>query len=348
MKEQLRAFCQNHQLASGKIEIVDLASIADGWECEVYRFGLVSNGGARREELILRIYQGTDAALKAAAEFAILDEMHGAGYPVPRARALVTDSSPLGKPFVLMERIEGPVLGPLLRLPTGGLDVEGFRRFAGLLARLHALDWREVAARNRFFPIRGGLDRWLAWARALISSFGVTDYDEAFGWLERRASRVAPSDLAIVHQDFHPWNVLVRPSGYLVVIDWTQADVLDPRLDLAWTTLLLTSSFGSREPTSEETSARELVLAEYQAIAGPISDFEVFEVAAALKRLASITLALGGGAEKLGMRSGAEAKMRGDPRHLQTARNVLYDRSGLRIEAVEELLEREMAGGLTP
>lgn len=340
MEEQLQAFCQSRQLALGEIEIVDLASIADGWECDVYRFGLVSEGGARREELILRMYQGANAARTAEAEFAILDELRDAAYPVPRVLALATDHPPLGKPFVIMERIDGPVLGPLLRLPSGGLDLEGFRRFVALLARLHALDWRAVAARNRFFPIRGGLDRWLAWARTFITSFGVTDYDEAFAWLERRAPRVAPRDLAIVHQDFHPWNLLVRPSGELVVIDWTQADVLDPRLDLAWTTLLLASSSGLSRGPSGEPSARDLALAEYQAIAGPVSDFEVFEVAAAVKRLASITLALSGGAEKLGMRAGSEAKMLSELRHLQTARDVLDDRSGLRIAAVEDLLDR--------
>jgi aminoglycoside phosphotransferase (APT) family kinase protein len=331
MRDALLSFCQGAFPGRGNLDIADLTSITDGWECDVYSFGLIGNGGTRRE-LILRIYQGGEAARTAAAEFAILEELRRASYPVPEVFALATDHSPLGKPFVVMEKIEGTVLGPRLRLPSGEPEPDGFRRFCGLLARLHALDWRTVAPDNPYFPIRGGLDRWIAWARGLIATFGTSDYDEALDWLVRHARRVTPRDLVIVHQDFHPWNVLVRPGGELVVIDWTQPDLLDPRLDLAWTALLLSAAFGP--------SARDRAIVEYERVAGTVADFEVFEVAAAVKRLASITLSLGGGAEKLGMRPGAEEQILKQIHHLQVAYGVFQDRAGLRIGVVEDILAK--------
>lgn len=327
MIENLREFCRKTLGGGYPLEIADLTPMTDGWECEVDAFALIE-GGARRE-LILRRYQGRDAGRKAEAEFAILRQLGDVGYPVPRALALATEDSPLAQPFVIMEKIEGPSLGSLLRQSNGKSDRDALQRLSDLLARLHALDWRAVAS-DRHFAIRGGLDRWVAWIRAAIAEFRTDDYDAALDWIEQRAARVVPRPLTIVHQDFHPWNILVRPDGQAFVIDWTQADLLDPRLDLAWTLLLMTASLGAE--------ARDLVLAEYETRAGAVPDLDVFEIAAAVKRLATITLALSGGAEKLGMRPGAEAKIREQVGHLQTAYAVLRDRSALKIRAVEEIL----------
>ncbi len=48
-----------------------------------------------------------------------------------------------------------------------------------------------------------------------------------------------------VHWDYHPGNVLLRDDSSAVVIDWTQIDVSDPRFDLAWTLLLVSSYEGA-------------------------------------------------------------------------------------------------------
>ena len=42
----------------------------------------------------------------------------------------------------------------------------------------------------------------------------------------------------LLHQDYHPWNVLVRPAGGLVVLDWDWS-VGDPREDVAWSRFIL-------------------------------------------------------------------------------------------------------------
>jgi hypothetical protein len=60
-------------------------------------------------------------------------------------------------------------------------------------------------------------------------------------------------------------------------------------------------------------------------------------VAACLRRLGSIVLSLSEGPEKLGMRPGAEAKMK-DLKHIECVYTLLRNRTGLSIAAVEELL----------
>jgi len=51
-------------------------------------------------------------------------------------------------------------------------------------------------------------------------------------WLE--AHRPPPAPLVLVHGDFQAGNVMVRPDGSLVAVDWELARVGDPREDLGW------------------------------------------------------------------------------------------------------------------
>jgi aminoglycoside phosphotransferase (APT) family kinase protein len=65
----------------------------------------------------------------------------------------------------------------------------------------------------------------------------MTDLDPVIAWLNRRVAGLAPTRLAIVHWDFHPWNILVRPDGKAFVIDWTTSEVTNYRFDLGWSLL---------------------------------------------------------------------------------------------------------------
>jgi aminoglycoside phosphotransferase (APT) family kinase protein len=123
---------------------------------------------------------------------------------------------------------------------------------------------------------------------------------------------------------------LLRNDGVAFVIDWTNVAVSDRRVDLAWT-LLLMSTYGSAEP-------RKLVLGEYGRIAGAkIEQIEFFDVMACLRRLATIMISLGSGADRLGMRPGAEAMMK-NASHIEKVYRLLCERTGLTIEKVEDLL----------
>jgi hypothetical protein len=103
-------------------------------------------------------------------------------------------------------------------------------------------------------------------------------------------------------------------------------------LDLAWT-LLLMSTYGSPE-------SRLLVLGEYERIAGhKVEQIEYFEVAACLRRLFSIVVSLSSGADKLGMRPGAEAMM-ADGAHIGRVYARLRERTGIEVPEAEELLLR--------
>jgi aminoglycoside phosphotransferase (APT) family kinase protein len=249
----------------------------------------------------------------------------------PRVDLLAVDDSPLDQPLVVLERIDGQILGQLVERASGAERESLLRRFCQLLARLHQLDWRPFVADPEQYRAADAVHRWLDQTEAYARRLNVHEFEPAFLWLRERATRVQTGQLAIAHWDFHPWNVLVRSDGAAFVIDWTGGEITDSRFDLGWTLLLLRSTLG---PT-----ARDAVLAEYERnIGGPTADLDFFEAAASLRRTASIDISLTAGAEKLGMRPGAEAQMKTDSSHLSTAYALLRERTGLTIPAVENLL----------
>ena len=95
------------------MQVSNLVSITTGWESEIYAFD-VEYGPAearQREALVLRLYPGDHAHAKAAHEFQSMQQLYKMGYPVPLVHLLERADSALGKPFVIMERIPGQVLG---------------------------------------------------------------------------------------------------------------------------------------------------------------------------------------------------------------------------------------------
>ena len=81
---------------------------------------------------------------------------------------------------------------------------------------------------------------------------------------------------------------------------------------------------------------RDQVLAEYQRITGVcVENLEIFEVATALQRLASLTILLRKGGEKLGMRPGIETKIMEHIAHVRLTYTVLRDRIGFGIPTID-------------
>ena len=331
---RLLTSCQRRLPSWASLRASDLTRISSGWECEIYSFTLEGDeaGERRREELILRVYPGNDGACKAAREFDVMSRLHRAGYPVPRMLVLESDDALLGNPFVVMEKIDGPMLGPIIQESSGERKQRLIALFCKLFADLHSLDWRPFVPDPAPYWAEGHeLATVRTWRRILHQQFGKRELDPIVDWLEARSDEVRPRDLSLTHGDFHPWNILIRADGAPFVIDWTQADVSDPRLDLAWTLILMLTVAGPE--------MRDAVLAGYERATGSrVRDLWFFEAMASLKRVIGIWVSLTEGPEKVGMRPGAEEMMRQTGPHLATAYSVLRDRTGLAVPAVENLL----------
>lgn len=314
------------------ITVTRLESLNTGWESDVYAFDAAwdADGGQQSEPLILRIYPGADANEKSVREFHNLAQLKKQDYPVPRVDRLETSvNSPFGKPFLIMERVPGSGMwGPMFR----GEPEQRARlldQFCDLFARLHALDPRpfDPALPEGANAVQHQLERW----RPYVGAMPLPGFIPGWEWIARCAPEIANTTFSPCHWDFHPENILVDEAGGAVVIDWTGLEVTDRRFDVAWTLLLVCSH--------ETETAREPILRGYERHAGiTLQDMDFFDAVACFRRLFSVLASLAVGAEKMGMRSGAEEMMRSHARPLRFVYERWLALTGTSITEAEDFL----------
>lgn len=311
-------------------QIVNVIRITEGWETEVYSFTVHEKG--IRKELILRVYPGDDALEKSQREFNAMDQLYKMEYPVPEVFVLEVDASFLGNPFVVMEKINGTQMWPLLREAPAKKRKELMTLFCSLFVELHTLDWRPFVVDPSVYNTGpyAWINHFLEMVKKFAHIYEKSEFNPVLDWLESHRLDVPCERLSVAHNDYHPHNVLVR-NGKAYVIDWSSVAVEDFRMDVAWT-LLLASTYGTPE-------TRDIILSEYERIAGfNIKNIEYFDVLASAKRLFTISVSLSKGATRMGMRPGAETMMKQNVAHIQRVYNLLRKRTGINILEIEKLI----------
>jgi len=209
-------------------------AFSDGWETYTYHFqlqGPALPAGFDRP-LILRIYASPNGARRAEHEFAAQRCLGPRGYPVPQPLLLEKTSDLFGGPFFLMERAPGRMaLDVLLWRPWQIVTFPA--HMAEIHAQLHRLPVADFPAPRGEF-----LGRQLGQVGVVIRAHGLAGLAPGLDWL--RAHRPnPPAAPSILHLDYHPLNLIRRPDGSLVVLDWTYSDVGDPHADVATTLMLM-------------------------------------------------------------------------------------------------------------
>lgn len=311
--------------------ISDLQFIVSGWESDVFSFTLHPSDGPPRS-LVLRLCSGQGAGLKLVREAQGLRQLLQAGYPVPAILLHEADAAFLGKPFSVMERLDGRPLWPVLAEAAPPRAGNLLDRFGGLLARLHQLDWRPFAEQAALYEADPSaiLDELFASSRWLYRQFELPGFLAVVDWLQARAPDVAVHP-AVVHQDFHANNVFLCDDDRLSVIDWTQVGVSDYRIDLGWT-LIIMGDYGRPE-------WGERILRAYSHAAGGQPDgLEYFDVIACAKLLASRVICLKAGPEHLGLHPDAADSTRTEAPILRELSQRVRDITGITIPEVETAL----------
>jgi aminoglycoside phosphotransferase (APT) family kinase protein len=213
--------------------------ITTGHSNEVF---LVERGG---RELVLRRPPRTPLSPTAhdmAREHRLLSAFVAAGSEVPVATpvALCTDADVIGAPFYLMEKLDGVVIREAL-IPPFSEDAGSPAAFAhalvDLLVGIHGFDWR-AGGLDGFGKPEGYLDRqvprWLGQLEK-YKTREIPEVEEAGRWL---AAHTPPmQDPTVIHGDYKLDNVMFAaslPVEPLAVLDWEQATIGDPLVDLGW------------------------------------------------------------------------------------------------------------------
>jgi aminoglycoside phosphotransferase (APT) family kinase protein len=313
------------------LSITRLDKLRDGWESDNYILSVEYGAPRTHADWVWRIYSGEGSRGKAAWEFNSMKKLRDAGYPVPQVFLLETEQSPVDRPFIIMEYIQGETMWDLLAKVPRDRQAQLIDQFCRLFVQLHELDWKQfdnsLPDDNPFFFI----DRWLEEARGVLQNFPDVDAFPFLEWVTARRGLFACARPSPVHQDFHPGNILIN-AGDASIIDWTNFAVTDSRFDLAWT-LVLAHAHGW-------PGLRDQILHSYQHHAGkPVEKIEAFEAIACARRLLDLTVSLTQGAERMGMNALAVEAMRADMEAHRRVHRLFVERTGLHVKAFDELFK---------
>jgi aminoglycoside phosphotransferase (APT) family kinase protein len=313
-----------------------LRALAHGAESYIFAFELERDDAAP-QALALKLY--TSGAEAAALEYRTTRGACAQGFPAAELLHLERDAERLGFAFTIMKRIEGRQLAQAMQTAERPRARDLLRRFSTLLADLHRLDPVPVLG-----PGSGGhacLDDELQLCAQILAGLEVPELLPVLEWLTARRRALNPRGPSLIHQDYHPRNVLLDDRDALHVIDWTIARVTDPRSDLALTVLMLAQSGFA--------SLRQPILDDYEtASAQSLDDMDFFDVMACLKSFAGRYAVLDDAEHKrpaLWARVSRRpdwaaqlAGLRANPLSLRVAYDAIRELTSLEIPRVEALL----------
>ncbi len=246
----------------GPVGVEGLHRLSGGASRETWALTAVgpSGGPGGRRRLVLRSGSGT-GAVDLAVEAEAMAAAARAGVPVPAVVDADGADGELGRPYLLMERIDGETIPRrILRDPALETARAGLARHLGvLLARLHAvpLDLVPRVARSGdpLESLRTAYDR------------GITPPPGLALGLRRLAEERPPAGgEVLVHGDFRMGNLIIGRSGLRAVLDWELVHIGDPVEDLGWLCAKVWR-FGSPHPVGGVGSRSDL-LDGYEFVAG--------------------------------------------------------------------------------
>jgi aminoglycoside phosphotransferase (APT) family kinase protein len=309
------------------IEVKEVRDITVGWEARIYSFILIKGNDSTK--MVARVYNGVNSSVRAEREFDVMNSLRRAGYPAAEVYVYCGDSDFIGAPFIVMEMFTGGSMMDKFMAVNPEKWNAFLPEFSSLYAQLHKISPRKTIPWKRSYRSTKGRIR----ARIKELEFEAKDAEitvlqEVFSWLKKRLLEVENMPLSIIHQDFHPGNIMYRADGSAGVIDWSGVDIGDPREDLSWTKVLASSHFDS--------ALGDAFTAGYQTATGwKITNLEYFEALSILRRLGDYLRVVASGAEKSGMRSEIMEIMKSNRSHYLRLLERLHELTGIETKQIE-------------
>jgi aminoglycoside phosphotransferase (APT) family kinase protein len=196
----------------------------------VHEVTVARNG--RHENYVLRWWPSDNEwadwnARAVILETAVLNELAGSNIPIPSVIAS-TANEVLGSPAILMARLPGRIL-----LTPHDRDA-WLRQMAQMLVRIHAVTAVDCK------PFESWLDRAQLWPPPDASRPQV--WTEAIAFL---ADERAPSRTCFLHRDYQHFNMLWSEERLTGVVDWSEACVGPPDIDVGHCRLNLAVLFSA-------------------------------------------------------------------------------------------------------
>jgi aminoglycoside phosphotransferase (APT) family kinase protein len=239
-----------------------VAALRDGWRADV-QVGRVwrAEGGFSNETWFVDVITGDGAdtvVLRREAlvgplepydlgrEAALVEALHASDVPVPAIRMFCPDLDVIGSPFMVMERVEGPV--PDYRsLPeyepwqAAENRSEMARELIRVLEAIQRVDVENAPLAELLAspsgdqpPVVGRIQWILEKLEYQVGSGAVLPVlREAAGWLRANAPALA-GRAVLVHGDYKVGNFIWSGNSVVAILDWELAGIGDPLEDVGY------------------------------------------------------------------------------------------------------------------
>ena len=223
--------------------------IQGGFDAAIYGFTLDRVPPPLVGPLILRLGHADADPGRVKLETVVQNTLAEMGFPAPRVMATESDPSVLGGPFMVMTRLSGQTLAHGVEGCGGGTSLVGQLQLLFNLPAIFARiidQWVDMQLRLHQLPAEpllravttAGIDAGaitfegqLARLRTIVERAALTGLEPGLAWLDNhRPSQ--PREAAICHGDFHPLNILADKNQPTGVIDWANAVIAEPAMDV--------------------------------------------------------------------------------------------------------------------
>ncbi|OAI42823.1 hypothetical protein AYO38_11210 [bacterium SCGC AG-212-C10] len=268
-----------------------------GLSARMHAFTVSSAAGTSQTCVLRRYNHPKDDAAKAAREFRTLEVLAANAIPAPRPIHLDAAGVRFGTPAIVMSRLPG---GPL---PYPSDMPAWHTAMAAALAGVHRLTpaTADLSHLNAFLrdsmriELKSGPHKRLPPDDPLGERVRAT--------LLRRIDDIVWLDPTLVHDDFWSGNTVWRREQLTGIVDWTTAEIGDPRADICENRVDLTLQYGH--------AVADEFLAAYEAVTGaPVADWWYFDLFRGYRALGNFPLWLPGYTD-MGLDAIPEAVARG-------------------------------------
>mgnify|MGYP001582425426 CR=1 FL=1 len=248
MQEKLATYLARVLPGARDVSVRNFRRLTEGFSYETAMFTVrwCNGTGAQERDLVLRIEPQDPIAVgpcPLASQFKILSALQVTDVPVPAPVAFEPSPSILGRPFMIVGRVQGDVP---ISWGAGVEDQEQRRRIADrfmeVYARIHRVDWRKAglgfmldgADPDTLDPAQREIERW----ERVVNELSIRPEPilrEALLWCKK--NKPTARKLALCHGDYRLSNFIWADDQIKALLDWEISTINDPMCDLAWTAL---------------------------------------------------------------------------------------------------------------
>jgi len=209
-------------------------------------------------KFIQKVFTGNEDNPWAEFEYSNLKILYENNINVPQPYFLKLTPNTRDRPYLVMEKVDGPrLIDEKEAYPE--LYEHLTRKLVQELYKIHTLDPQLFPKillpniqENPFAPIERKLER----SKKYLGKYPeeLKELIPVHEWLEKNKTNYPCEKLAVVHGDYHSFNILVTEDKDFKILDWNDVVIGDFRMDVAYTAT--TESYTSKTQSSEDRMKR--------------------------------------------------------------------------------------------